>query len=1028
MRNFVRYLISGLFLFAVVVAHRQTQAQVPVNDNWANATVIATLPFNTSEPNMGNATLEAADLDPPCRQPSDNSVLHTVWYKYTTGAATEYVTLVVPDNSALSAWMSVYTGTPGTFSIVSGGCTSYSFPAGVSRIAGLRLAPNTTYSIQVGSHFPGTLNFGVTSAVQYHVTKTADTNDGTCDADCSLREAISASNANPGAVIIPAGTYTLTIPGPVEYNNATGDLDANSGMGIYGAGMTQTAIDANHLDRALNLDAVGTGYMAFAMGDLTIKNGSVTVSGAGGQHDVWGGGLVALGGYGVSDFIGLERIAVVSSVASQIGGGIALLSPGTIRDCWIGNNASNTNGGGGLFYSWDIRQKLSISGSTFSGNSANGPGGFGGGIYAQGTLQLVNSTISGNHATNYGGGIHSQSNGSLSMANSSVVFNTGFTNASVTQTGAGVRLGGNYPSTIVNSIIAYNTAANVNDQPDCATSGAATLTSSYNLVQLPNNCTFAGAGDVVGVDPGVSSSLADNGGATLTHALNTGSPALDSGDPSGCKDLNGLALAFDQRGAGFPRTVGAFCDKGALESPTVTPPGTPDMASASDSGSSSSDNITKVQTPAFSGSCVSGNQIQLQVDAINVAPVVACASGSYAITVSAIIADGTHAITATATSASVTSLRSVPLAVTIATVPPIVTIGTHPPNPDTNPNPTLGFSSNEAGSIFQCRLDGAAFGACTSPDVISVGLGTHTFYVNATDLAGNTTATPTTFSWNVLQAQSITFNPLANVTLAQSPLTLSASASSGLGVVFSSLTTNICSVAGNSATLLDLGTCTIRASQPGDNTVYGAAPDVDRTFTVRPPAPASPVLDPASDSGASNSDGITNVANPLFTGACTDGDSMQLNTNLVAIGSPAICSASAYAIAAALAEGAQSISVTATRSGVDSAASNGLSVVVDRTAPTPPSITAPIGLVPPTFTVSGNAAETSGRIVVVESSTTLCAVNGPFAAGNWSCQATIGSGGTHSLSATQTDIAGNVSTSSAPFDVAIDRIFSNGFE
>jgi CSLREA domain-containing protein len=1023
MRNSFRCLISGLFLFAAIVAHDQVHAQVPVNDNWANATVIAALPFSTSEPNMGNATLEATDLDPPCRQSGDNSVDHTVWYKYTTGGAYEYVTLQIPNNHSLSAWVSVYTGTPGAFSIVSGGCTSYAFFLGVSRIAGLRLAPNTTYSIQVGSHFSGQLDFGVTSAVQYHVTKTADTNDGTCDADCSLREAISASNANPGAVIIPAGTYTLTISGATEYNNASGDLNALYGMGIYGAGMTQTVIDANHLDRAINLDTNRAGTMAFAVGDLTIRNGSVTLTRTI-QYDTYGGGLAALG---FGDFIGLERVAVVSSFADQVGGGIALFAPGTIRDSWIGNNASNQNGGGGLYYSKSVDRKLVVSGSTFSGNSANGPGGFGGGIYAQGALQLVNSTISGNHATHYGGGIHSESNGSLSMANSSVVFNTGFTNVSVTQTGAGVRLAGNFPSTIVNSIIAYNTAANVNDQPDCSTSGSTTLTSSYNLVQFPNNCSFAGAGDVVGVDPGVSSSLADNGGATLTHALNFGNPALNSGDPSGCKDLNGLALPFDQRGAGFPRTVSAFCDKGALESPTVTPPGAPDMAAASDSGSSSSDNNTKVQTPAFSGTCVTGNQIQLQVDAINVAPTVPCASGSYAITVSAIIADGTHAITATATSASVTSLRSVPLTVTIATVPPIISIGTHPPNPDTNPNPTFGFSSNEAGSVFQCSQNGVSYGACTSPTIISVGLGLHTFYVNATDLAGNTTAAPTTFSWNVLQAQTITFNPLPDATLAQSPVNLSATASSGQGVTFSSLTAT-CSVAGNSVTLLDLGQCTIRASQPGDGVVYGAAPDVDRSFTIRPLAPGVPSLDPASDSGASNSDGITNAANPVFTGACTDGDNIQLNTNLAATGSPAICSGSAYAIAVALAEGTQSISATATRSGVDSAASNGANITVDRTAPAAPSITAPIGPAAPTFMVSGTATESTGRIVVVESSTTLCTTNGPFATGNWSCQATIGSGGTHALSATQTDLAGNISAASAPFNVGIDLIFRNGFE
>jgi CSLREA domain-containing protein len=36
-------------------------------------------------------------------------------------------------------------------------------------------------------------------ATTFPVTKTVDTNDGTCDADRSLREAIEAANSNPGA-------------------------------------------------------------------------------------------------------------------------------------------------------------------------------------------------------------------------------------------------------------------------------------------------------------------------------------------------------------------------------------------------------------------------------------------------------------------------------------------------------------------------------------------------------------------------------------------------------------------------------------------------------------------------------------------------------------------------------------------------------------------------------------------------------------------------------------------------------------
>src|SRR5512141_2581210 len=51
------------------------------------------------------------------------------------------------------------------------------------------------------------------SAQSFSVTKTADTNDGTCDADCSLREAVVAANNNagPNTINIPAGTYTLTL-------------------------------------------------------------------------------------------------------------------------------------------------------------------------------------------------------------------------------------------------------------------------------------------------------------------------------------------------------------------------------------------------------------------------------------------------------------------------------------------------------------------------------------------------------------------------------------------------------------------------------------------------------------------------------------------------------------------------------------------------------------------------------------------------------------------------------------------------
>jgi len=93
-----------------------------------------------------------------------------------------------------------------------------------------------------------------------------------------------------------------------------------------------------------------------------------------------------------------------------------------------------------------------------------------------------------------------------------------------------------------------------------------TLTSAgHNLIE--GTCTIAGdtTGNITGTDPQLLA-LADNGGPTLTHALDSGSPAIDTGDDGNCPST-------DQRGFSRPADgdadMTATCDIGAFEKDAV---------------------------------------------------------------------------------------------------------------------------------------------------------------------------------------------------------------------------------------------------------------------------------------------------------------------------------------------------------------------------------------------------------------------------------------------------------------------------
>lgn len=89
-------------------------------------------------------------------------------------------------------------------------------------------------------------------------------------------------------------------------------------------------------------------------------------------------------------------------------------------------------------------------------------------------------------------------------------------------------------------------------------------------------------------------------------------------------------------------------------------------------------------------------------------------------------------------------------------------------------------------------------------------------------------------SFTVTQGdQTISFGALASKRINDAPFTVSATGgASGNPVTFASQTPAVCTVAGNTVTLVTTGTCTVRASQAG-NANYNAAADVDQSFTVR---------------------------------------------------------------------------------------------------------------------------------------------------------------------------------------------------
>jgi hypothetical protein len=324
-----------------------------------------------------------------------------------------------------------------------------------------------------------------------------------------------------GALTIDEGLYasirhvgygTLDIEGVTVANGKYASANQAFGGCIYSKGsvtLSNARVDGCY---AIATSASNAGGGAiFAGHDLEMNRSSVSGShanGFGSGSSAYGGGIY-VGGSLTATYSTIDNNKASGAVAGVGGGATVLGMAITIQSSTVSANQADTMGG--LYF------KNSL-----------------------GTAEIVDSTISGNTATNLSGALYAR--GGLKLANTTVAFNhDNFVNY------AGVSAGG--PSLIPeSSILAGNGGAG--GPADLFVQPATTVSGSNNLVIAATGVSMTPA-DCPRLAP-----LANNGGPTLTHALGQTSPAINAGS-------NPEHLVFDQ--TGNSRVDGISPDIGAVE-------------------------------------------------------------------------------------------------------------------------------------------------------------------------------------------------------------------------------------------------------------------------------------------------------------------------------------------------------------------------------------------------------------------------------------------------------------------------------
>ena len=434
------------------------------------------------------------------------------------------------------------------------------------------------------------------------VTSCAD--DGTPG---TLREVI--AGAGEGDVVdlsaLTCGTITLT-RGIIDLS-VLGTHHVND-LSLIGPGAGALTIDGNG-DRVLAHGDFQIGLGTLSITDLTIANGNYThglascIDSSGNVAltravvtgcEASGGGPLTFGGAVSAAYLDMTSSTISDSQTSAagdnvaIGGGAYVSGDATLVDSTVsGNTAVAETPGDGTYYisaggGLYVRGALSMQRSAISHNALYVPSfnyGWGGGIFVRADTTIEASTFDGNFAT-LGGGLYKavfshygDPGTTLTVGNSTFASNyasmgAGLASArpttitSSTLTGGwgtfgagGVWVKADADLVLQSSIVARNRSGDYFGLY-CDLIARGGVTGANNLVLVTSEATTLPL-DTLAVDP-MLGPLADNGGRTATVLPYRASPAIDAG-------ANPAAFAFDQRGDGYNRDVGAAPDIGATE-------------------------------------------------------------------------------------------------------------------------------------------------------------------------------------------------------------------------------------------------------------------------------------------------------------------------------------------------------------------------------------------------------------------------------------------------------------------------------